>query len=189
MKNKEVYLLLSNVKTNVGRLIVMRGKMKFGDRYEGVKYSHVSISLDNSFEKMQSFSRKKMHNPFNAGLVKESIKEGHYDRNKEEGQIAVLKLKISERNYNIIKEIIEDDWDNKKKFNYNYLGMIRMLVFGIGLKRKNKYFCSEYVSHVLIKADLIHPEFRKSHNMRPFDIYDYFKNEIVYEGKIKEYVV
>ncbi len=188
MKKKEVYILLSNVKTNIGRLIVLRGKLNFLSKKEGAVYSHVSISLDKNFENMQSFSRKEMHNPFNAGLVKESIKEGHFKKNREKGNIAILKIEVPEEKYLKLAQSIEENWKNKNKFNYNYLGVIVMLFFGIGVKRKNRFFCSEYVSTLLKEAEILNSTYKECHHIRPFDLYDVYKPQIIYEGNIKEYI-
>lgn len=81
MKLKNIYIVTSFTNTFPGKIIVGRARMKFWNRYEGDCYSHVSISMDCHLNNMLSFARKKLNNPFKAGLVKEDIRKGMFTLN------------------------------------------------------------------------------------------------------------
>ncbi|WP_373206018.1 hypothetical protein [Clostridium tertium] len=69
MSNYEFYLIFSKTGTSIS---------KFINFYTKDKYVHVSLSFDDSFEKMYSFGRKYTNNPLIGGFVEENINEGIY---------------------------------------------------------------------------------------------------------------
>ena len=72
MEKRYIYLVASYTDTFIGRLICWRAKIRFWNRYEGDNYSHVSLAISPGLGEMMSFARKRVNNPFVAGLIKES---------------------------------------------------------------------------------------------------------------------
>lgn len=136
MNDRTVYIVVSYTDTWPGRLIVVRAKLKFWNRYEGDTYSHISISQDLSLAKMYSFARRTMYNPFNAGLIQESIYEGMFSRKPHINRMAVFELSISEEQYKKLGKLIEEGWNRRDILKFNYLGIVMQLCVGRGTARK-----------------------------------------------------
>src|SRR4051794_27373892 len=64
MKDKKIYLLLTDTGTILTRLI---------KAYTKTPYNHVSIGFDPHLSEVYSFGRKTVHNPFIGGFVKEDV--------------------------------------------------------------------------------------------------------------------
>lgn len=186
--SKYVYIVLSRNNTFVGTVIRKRAELKFWNRYMGDGYSHASLSLDDKLDNMMSFARKKVNNPFISGLIKEDIRLGVFARSGEKSQIAVIKMEVSESQYEAIKKIMSEYWIRKDDYKYNFPALFTMLLYGKGLEVKYRYFCSQWVAEVLDKSDIYHFEKRKTCDVRPFDFYDVFKKCIVYEGMTSQYL-
>ena len=74
LKKKSIYVVLTMTGTLPARII------KF---YTGEPYSHASIAFDEDLQEMYSFARRTVHNPFNAGFVREYIDSGIFGIYKE----------------------------------------------------------------------------------------------------------
>lgn len=187
MKLKSIYIVSSYTNTVPGKMITVRASMKFWNRYPGDTYSHISLSKDNLLNNMVTFARKEINNPFNAGLVKEDIRDGLFAINKEKSKIAVMKLDIPEDNYIKLGSIIDYYWDKREELNYNYIGLIKMLFVGKGTTTENHYFCSQWVAQVLKESGIDIFEGKNTYDIRPFDFYVALKNYIIYEGLTVNY--
>lgn len=135
--NKDIYLVLSQSRTNFAKVI------RF---YTKEPYAHVSISFDEELEHMYSFGRKRMTNPFAGGFVQERIDEGTYARYAE--KVCIYKISISNEQYMKLREYIDEFEKNKEKHTYNIAGIAGVVV-GIPIKRRYKYFCSQFVAYIL----------------------------------------
>ena len=69
MGHKYIYLVFSYTGSNLSNVIRLATKDT---------YTHVSLSLDDTFTEMYSFGRKIPNNPFIAGLVKENLYDGTF---------------------------------------------------------------------------------------------------------------
>lgn len=183
-----IYIVLSYTDTVPGKLIKARAKLKFWNRYPGDYYSHVSLCKNERLGTMMSFARKELNNPFNSGLVKEDIREGLFKLNANKSAIAVMKLEVTQEQYESISNIMHEYWIKREQYNFNYKGLMKMLFCGRGLHVENCFFCSEWVSTVLKKAGIDLFNGIPTYNIRPFDFYSALRNYIIYEGKISEYL-
>ncbi|MGO5066415.1 MULTISPECIES: hypothetical protein [unclassified Clostridium] len=174
-KHKQVYIVLSLTGSNFGHLI------KF---YTKEPYSHVSLAFDKDLKEMYSFGRKYPNNPFMAGFVKESLDKGAFLKFKN-AECTIYSLDISKENYYKLKEIIEIFKSESNKYRYNLLGILGVII-GYPLETKYKYFCSQFVSHVLIESGV--KLFDKPPGLTtPQDFRIYENKKIVYSGKLNEY--
>lgn len=187
MECKKIYLVASYTDTIPGRLIKFRTYLRYGNGYSGADYSHISLSTDSKLDEMMSFARKELDNPFNAGLIKEDIRDGMFALKQDISKIAVMELSITKEQYNKLSEILEYYWNTKEQYGYNFAGLITMLFCGKGATSKNNFFCSQWVATVLQESgiDVFNGEAPK--DIKPIDVYEFLKNNIIYEGPVTKY--
>lgn len=187
MEYKKIQLVASYTDTIPGRLIKLRAYLNFWNRTSGDGYSHISLSMDTKLNKMFSFARKEIDNPFNAGLVTEDIGKGMFALKPAISKIAVMELRITTEQYNNLSKAIERYWINKERYGYNFSGLITMLLCGRGTSPKDKFFCSQWVATVLQESGIDIFDGKAPKDIKPFDFYDVLKNNIIYEGLVTEY--
>lgn len=178
MPNKQeeyIYIMLSRTNTLLGNMI--RAGL-------GVSYNHCSLSLDESLETIYSFGRKELRNVFLAGFVQESKNNGFF-RVHNTSDIIVIRMSVSSQEKERLCEIIADFQASKDLYRYSLLGLV-YCYFGIPVKRKNKYFCSQFVTEVLLEAGI--QVFDKPATLvRPHDFLDLPSTKFIYTGQIKNY--
>lgn len=186
MDERKIYIVASYTDTWPGRLIILRAKLKFWNRYIGDTYSHISIATDPTLRTMYSFARRTRHNPFYAGLIQENIQEGMFSQKPQVNRMAVFEYAVTEEQYQKLTEKIGADWRHRDGLQYNFLGITLQLLFGCGAARKNHYFCSQWVATLLNYSgiDLFH---KNAPCVRPFDFYAALKDDLIYEGLVKDY--
>ena len=189
MNNDKVYVVTSYLDTVPGKLIKLRAEMKFWNRYLGDGYSHVSLSRDNTLTNMMSFARKELHNPFNSGLIKESIYSGMFALKEDKAHIAVMPIAVTSKQYEDIGKIMEEYWARREELGFNFLGLASMLFCARGVPVEDHYFCSEWVTTVLQGAGVDIFSDKKPYNVRPFDYYGLLKDSLIYEGTTKDYPI
>ena len=89
----ELYILFEKSNSTVGRL---------GRRVMPYPYTHVTVSFDG--ETYYSFSRRRYHDPFDAGFTEEKLAYFAY----EETEVKIYRLDISEEEKRKYKNNIED---------------------------------------------------------------------------------
>lgn len=174
-EGRSVFILLTNTGTLFTQLI---------QSYTKAPYNHASISFNRELSEMYSFGRKNPNNPLNGGFVKEDIKTGTFSKYPETTCV-IYELKVTEREVEKMKRVLNIFIRRQNKYLYNLLGVI-----GVALKEpvefSNSYFCSQFVAEVLMRSGirigdklpaLVTPDdFRQSDRMR-----------LIYEGKLSEY--
>lgn len=175
MDKRRIYIVLTDTGTILNRII------KF---YTNKPYNHVSISLDRELDELYSFARKKYYNPLIGGFVKE-------DRNNNpilmKSKCVIYCLETDVETYNRVLNNIKEFYNNKDKFKYNILGLIGVIIKK-EFKRKNKYFCSQFVATVL-KDSGIELISKKPCFTMPFDFAELDSLSFVYEGLLSKYRV
>ena len=187
MEKRYIYLVASYTDTFIGRLIRWRAKIRFWDRYEGDCYSHVSLAISPGLGEMMSFARKRISNPFVAGLIKESIKGGMFAKNSDRSYIAVMRIEVTEEEYQKITQCMEQYWNRRTELHYNFAGLFWMMLFGRGKYVRNCYFCSQWCAEVLDNSGVEIFPGEETYNIKPFDFYRTLKENIVYEGLAAAY--
>lgn len=171
--NKKIYIVLTHTGTALSRLIKV---------YTGAEFSHVSISLDKNLRQMYSFGRVNPYNPFVGGLVHEKLESGTFKR-FHRTYAAIYSVDVTNKQYNNIKSNVLNMYKNKSLYKFNVLGLFAN-GFHISIKRKNYFYCAEFIKHVTDKAqvDLDIPELA-----RPNDFKDLDKLNLEYRGMLKKY--
>ena len=151
--------------------------------YTKAKYNHLSLCIDSEINEFYSFGRKIYWFPLLGGFVIEHIDSGLF-KVFEDTQCAVYRLEVDDRKYELLKKYIKMFIKNRKLFGYNLLGLIGVM-FNVPVKRKNKYFCTQFVATMLYKSK-IH-DFRKDPSLvTPEDFYEIEGLIPVYEGKLAD---
>lgn len=174
-EKKYVYVVLSGTDTILGRII---------QKKLGVSYNHCSISLDEDLERIYSFGRKTYWHVFSSGFVKESKSSGFYKRFGKT-RIIVLKIPVTKTQWSRIKKKISLFNEEQDNYRYSLIGLI-YCDLGLDVKRKNKYFCSQFVTEVLHSSGLT--LFDKPETLiRPHDYLNLTEPKIIYSGQIRNY--
>lgn len=140
---KKIYIILTHTGTALSRVI---------KSYTKDEFSHVSIALDKDLNKMYSFGRLHASNPFWAGFVHEYVHKGTFKR-FHKTVARVYCLDVTDNQYEIAKNTIEEFEKEKKKYKFNIIGL-----FGAGfnkkITKKDYFYCAEFVKHVMDKAEI-----------------------------------
>jgi hypothetical protein len=174
MNKKYIYLVFTRTGTWLSRLISV---------FSDIEYPHSSISFDNEFTEMYSFGRKNPNNPLSGGFAVENLFDGVF-KNNPCCKCLIFRMKVSEEQYTSLKRYISGFSKEKDKYRYNFLGLCGILL-NMPLKRKNHYFCSQFVSEALIKSKVL--ELDKAPELtRTDDLYTIKNREILYEGFVNK---
>jgi len=173
-QQKDIYLIFTKTGTWLSKLI---------STFSQIKYAHASISFDNSFTKMYSFGRTDPDNPFSGGFVEENLYEGVY-KNLPGCECLIYSVRVTEEQYFSLQKQVEKFLREKENYKYNFIGLFGILL-NKPIKRPNHYFCSQFVSEILINSNVLYnekvPELIKTDEL--FSIED---KEFIYEGFITE---
>ncbi|KKO54904.1 hypothetical protein [Paenibacillus sp. DMB20] len=173
--DRSVFILLTNTGTLFTKLI---------QSYTRAPYNHASISFDRELSELYSFGRKNPNNPLNGGFVKEDIKTGTFSKYPDTTCV-IYELKVSDREVEKMKRVLQIFIRQHKKFLYNILGVI-----GIAIKEpvefSNSYFCSQFVAEILERSGI------KLWNklpalVTPDDFRKCDRLQLIYEGKLRDY--
>ena len=172
---KKIYIILTHTGTALSTIIKYYTKDEF---------SHISISLDENLEEMYSFGRLNPYNPFWGGFVHESIKNGTFKRFKNT-RTEIYSLNIENEQYERLVKIIKYFNKNKNKYSFNILGLACVSIKK-KIKRKNNFYCAEFVKHVLKSAGVTSvsglPKI-----IKPEDFKNIEGLNLEYQGLLKKY--
>lgn len=171
---ESIYLVLTATGTLFSRCIGL---------YTKARYNHVSLCLDAGINEFYSFGRKIRWFPLIGGFVVEHIDSGVF---KAFGKTtcAIYRLDICDEKYEVLKQSVDIFVSNKKMYGYNLLGLLGVML-NMPLKRKNKYFCTQFVAAMLQKCGIY--DFGKDSSLvTPQDFYDIAELVPVYEGSLSD---
>lgn len=172
MKNKKIYVVLTQTYSNIARTI------KF---FTKDTYSHASIAFDKNCNEMYSFGRKYKYFPFYGIFKEENLNKGLFTNKKS--LIAIYEINVTPYQYKKIKQKVKEISKNNK--GYNIVGLI-LAKFKIKLHR-NKYYCSEFVYEVL-SSDKINIYDKNKTLFRPEELIINDSFIKIFEGKIRDFV-
>ena len=170
---KKIYFVLTYTGTILSKIVHV---------YTGHEFCHSSLSLDEGLTEMYSFGRYWAYNPFIGGLIKEEVDSGTFKR-FHNTKAAIYSLEVTDWQYKKIKKEIKRMLNSKEKYTFNTLGLAA-IVFDKKLKRKNKYYCSEFVKHLV---EVGHVENNLPDIVRPQDFENIDNVELIYKGKLKDF--
>lgn len=124
------------------------------------KYSHASISIDENEEIFYSFNVK--------GFVIEKPKK-HAPKTRMYGSVWI-RMRVPEDTYSQIEEEIFRFEEKRDMYTYSWFGVLLCLIH-IPHKFHNRYFCSQFVAEVLLRAGAV--ELKKKESLYlPGDMID-----------------
>ena len=172
--NTKIYVILSQTGTMLSRIIKSRTK---------AEYCHSSLGLVEDLSEMYSFGRKFPWFAFWGTFVRESPHYGTFKKFKNT-EVRVLEIDVGEEKYKEVRDCVLKMWENKKQYHYNYLGLYLAAV-NIPRKKKDCFYCSEFVAHVLTECGVAERDFFKP-IIEPIHFLGVPHREI-YRGKLREY--
>lgn len=171
--NHIIYIMLSHSGSMFSRAIKVCSKDT---------YTHVSIAFDENLNELYSFGRIKPYNPMIGGFVKEDIVNGTYGRFPQT-KCAIYKLEIDDIQYKRLKRELNKFKRDKKRYGYNLIGVMSA-AFNKPLRRRHKYFCSQFVSEILQNSGVKLID-KDPCLTSPMDFIRSEKLECIYEGELK----
>ena len=154
-------------------------------KHTGHTYNHISISLKEDLSEMYSFGRRNAYIFFYGGFVIESRFYGTFKRFKE--TIArVYELEVDEAAYAIIEEYINRFIAEKKRFGYNFRGILKARKNVNYQKTYRRFYCSQFVNYLLVCSHVI-PEDFFGGIVTPEGFASIDGMNLLYEGLLREY--
>lgn len=173
MTNKKGYILLTDTGTLFTKLIKL---------YTKKPYNHASITFDSDLSAVYSFGRKSVRNPFLGGFVKEDMKSNSLFRKAE---CAIYAFEVTDAQLRMMQRYIQSIDVQNDRYKYNFLGLFAFIIKK-PMKRKNAFFCSQFVASVLNEGNLIDVG-RPISLIAPNDLREIASFQLVYQGKLKDY--
>lgn len=168
----EVYIILTDTGTFFTRLIKL---------FTRKPLNHASISFSSNLERTYSFGRKKPHNPFIGGFVRERLRDELFRC----ASCAIYRCTVSETEYKKMLQYIKQIEKQKQKYKYNFIGLFGVL-FNKEFHRKNAFFCSEFVAAVLQNGGITIKN-KPVSLVRPNDFSEIRDSRLVFKGKLSSY--
>lgn len=136
-----VYVVLSRSGTVPSRLI---GAMT-GDRL-----THAALALDPELEYMFGFGRRGSTNPLSGCFRRERLDDPLYERM---GSLPgkVLEVPVTRAQHDMVRAQVEAFLLDGHRYRYNFAGLLHH-VTGRAREDAYRFFCSEFVYHVLYQA-------------------------------------
>jgi len=172
MEERTIYFLFTDTGTYLARVINYCTKQSL---------IHVSIAFDHELKEVYSFGRKRPHNPFIGGFVKEDINSDFL----RDAACAIYSYTLSDHECEKVLQNIKAIEARKHLYKYNFLGLFGVLL-RIEFEREHALFCSQFVATVLHNVKSFQVE--KPHCLvTPADIRNLSGLQLVYEGKLGDY--
>lgn len=154
---KSIYILLTRSSTCISKII----NLTTSD-----KYTHASISFEETLEPMYSFARKYVNFPLPAGLRIEPLHTGFFKKHSHI-PCALYELRVPDEVYESAKRDVENIMEEASKYYFSVIGLV-LCRLNIPLRRKYRCFCSEFVSEILSRSNAL-PLPKAPSLMRPND--------------------
>jgi hypothetical protein len=150
------------------------------------KYVHVSLGFDEELSTMYSFGRVHPYNPLSAGFVHEDIRNGVYKIFKNT-EIIIYRVKVTKKQYEKLQKEVQFFLRHAHLLRYNILGLFAAGL-NIPFKRKNYYFCSQFVSELLSESEILTID-KPTELIRPNDLLlEMNKEDQIFKGYVKKYL-
>jgi hypothetical protein len=170
----KVYIILTDTGTLFTKLIKVFTRRPL---------NHASISFSRELDNTYSFGRKRPHNPFVGGFVKENLRGELFKR----AVCAIYSFSVSECEYKKMLHFVQQVEDQQRYYKYNFLGLLGVL-FRRKWNRKNAFFCSEFVASVLSNAGMTIKN-KPACFVKPNDLTDCTEFKLIYAGDLRSYLL
>jgi len=177
MEEQYIYLVFSKTGTWLSRVLNI---------FLATKYVHSSLSFDSTLQEMYSFGRTNPNNPFSGGLVKENLRGGVYKKFRE-SECLIYRIAVTDHQLDHLKKDLAAFLTEKDKYRYNFLGLF-FAFFNKPFKRRHHYFCSQFVSELLINSHIFELD-KVPELVKTTDLFQIENKELVYCGYINQFPI
>jgi len=169
---KKIYVVLSATPYKTGKTIRM---------ITGTEYNHASLAIDSSLDVLYAYSRYYENTTFYGGFTEESLMR--YQRKKDDSKILVCELPVTQAQYDLLLDKLEEIKANREDYIYNFISMFAA-PFGKSVKLENSYTCIEFVCMLLSYIGVY-----RGKNMSPsFDKFTALLRKYkIFEGNSRDY--
>ncbi len=165
-KQKYLYVLLTKTPLKTG---------KFIRKMTGFEYNHCSVSFDENFNSLYSFTRKHKNATFYACLVNESSL-----RYKDDTKVKIFKIPLKTKTYKNLKKYLENLKKHESEYLYNYFSVITY-PFKKRVNIKKCYTCCEFTVDILKNFCTI-AGLREKNYCGIKELSEYLNEYLIYEG-------
>lgn len=173
---KTIYILLTKSDTIVSKII----GLVTADRF-----THASISFNETLCPLYSFSRKYIYRPLPAGLRHEPLDRGFF-KHFEYIPCALYALEVEDEAYYNARHMVKHMMSRRKTYGFNIIGLF-LCRLNIPLRRRRHYFCSQFVSEVLKRSNAVKLP-KDTGLMRPADYTKMPELTLIFKGNMKQLV-
>ena len=159
-------------------ILLMRYPDRFSKLFRLVSrsdYNHASIGISDTDGIFYSYGLK--------GFRKETPKD-HPKFKEKEVPCCLYRIEVSEDIYGIAKSILHEHEKDAINFKFTYFG-VALCILKIGYKRKERYFCSQFVSEVLDQLKAV-PLEKQSSLYLPDDFMKIQELNLSFKGYLSE---
>lgn len=171
-----IYILLTRSGTLLSNLVYL---------FTGDPFTHASISFDPTLQPLYSSARKNGETMFPAGPCREYFHRGFYQKHRQI-PCALYALDVSQEQYDRAKREVGRIISRSDDYHFNILGLA-LCRLNIPLRRKNKFFCSQFVAEILQRSNsLALPKVPSL--MRPMDYTRLPQASCLFRGSLRDLV-
>ncbi|WP_410513896.1 hypothetical protein PaeBR_05600 [Paenibacillus sp. BR2-3] len=170
---KDIYIVLTGTGTAFSGMIRWFTKADL---------NHASIAFDSELREVYSFGRKKMNNPFVAGLIQENFVDPFYSGT----DCAIYHLRVSNQEFDMMHSHVTGMMQNQERYKYHLLGLVGVLL-NIKIDREDAFFCSYFVASLFEETEL-QPVDKPSCFVTPEDFALSLCPHKIYSGKLSYYL-
>ncbi len=171
---KQIYVVITQPKSSVASFLQF---------FSHDEYNHSSILIDDE-NNMYSFGRKYQYFPFIGGFVKESPREGFFERTGAQTKCLIYQIDVTDEQYEQAKELIGEFIRNKEQYRYNLIGLVAIF-FKLRWRRNHHFTCSQFVGYILhnVNRDLVPTDYTI---IKPIDFTGVDRARLVYRGTVSD---
>lgn len=160
--SEAIYILLTDTNSSFSKL-----EKWFLD----TNFSHASLSFDRGLRELYAFN--------DDGFVREDIKKSELLFNAD---YSLYKLDLTKQEWYRAMEAMKDFLNDPKKYKYSNEGLVR-LILGKPKEYDHKFFCSEFVAHIINAADPKYMEYEHRTMVSPEDLARNRNFKLIEKGK------
>lgn len=175
-EKKKIYVVLTDTGTWFTRLI---------KAYTKEPFNHASLAFDEELRDVYSFGRKCESNPFRGGFVKENMLGPLFLDEQRNTTCALYECEVGKAAYERIRQTVKGMERRGSEYKYNALGLLGV-VFRFRIKRRNAYFCSQFVSD-MFQAGGISLSGKCPELTTPGDLSRSPLASLIYTGRLRDY--
>lgn len=177
MKNKSIYIVLSQTASIVGKAIRKITKDE---------YTHISLAFNSKLDTMYSFSREKIEYPLVGIASTETLNKYFLGKEKEQLKMKVYKVNVTAKQYDDIKKFVDNIFADEEGYMYNFLEPLQFFT-GVKLNCYKTYVCSTFVFDALKAGGVVSEKESVNTSISPQVLGNILDEYLYYDGFINKY--